>query len=348
MFFDPNQIRISDVSQKTLGGKTTIAKLVDEYAKPLTIMNDLPIVMASEKDRDVGTFLEGWEYNKHSQPTDLDHGPKPTKTGSYSRVDGIGYREGSLQYRKKHKDYGGRQFDEVVNQEIMTKMHNLSLDAEHDIFYGDIRVNPELYMGIYPRFSMITDEYGVIKNGEYSGMLSPYTTLDAGGTSSGALCSVIGLVPGEDACRIIYPKDSASAGFMYDPAPQWDTVKDENGGDVRQKTDLFSVQHGFSMLNRQAGIRIANIDYTTDDGLKKLETCLYQAGDIVSKDMLPRMIFYVPQFFASKIKAFYNNGKTAVTYEGAKPQNISGDFEIPGLGYFRPVVHMTLAEDKVV
>ena len=96
-----NELTVADLNAATLGGKVGIANMLREFSQSLTLGADLPIRMASEKNRDVGTFDEPWEYNKNSGYTDLDSGEKVSKTGSYSRVDIMGMRSSAIQYRIK-------------------------------------------------------------------------------------------------------------------------------------------------------------------------------------------------------------------------------------------------------
>ena len=97
------ELTIADLNAATLGGKAAIANMLQEFSQQLTLGADLPIRMATEKNRDVGTFSEPWEYNKHSGYTDLDSGEKVSKTGSYSRIDIMGMRSSAIEYRIKQK-----------------------------------------------------------------------------------------------------------------------------------------------------------------------------------------------------------------------------------------------------
>ena len=107
LLVNENEITIADVSASTIGGKVGIANMIREFSQPLTLGNDLPIVMASGKNEDVGAFSEPWEYNKNSSTTDLDSGEKISKVGSYSRIDLMGMRSSAIQYRIKQKMFLG-------------------------------------------------------------------------------------------------------------------------------------------------------------------------------------------------------------------------------------------------
>ena len=59
-----DELTVADLSAATLGGKKGIAEMLKEFSEPMTLGADLPIAMASEKNQDVGTFAEPWEYGR--------------------------------------------------------------------------------------------------------------------------------------------------------------------------------------------------------------------------------------------------------------------------------------------
>lgn len=345
MLYD-NEMTIVDLEKHTLDYKINIGQVLHVFGTPLTMLNDLSFQEATGKDDDVGAFDDGWEYNRDSKPSDLDHGVEPTKFGASSRVDKIGMREAQFRFKKKHADFGGMQFLQLADDQIEKKAKALALDCEHDLLYADYRKDPRLFMGIMPRFSVLTDEDGVIKSGDHAGEISPYITLDAGGTPSGNLSSVIMMVPGRNEVCLIYPKGDLAWGFDYDEGTMTD-IPDENNNTVRGRTDIFTSRFGLAIRNRRACIRIANIDVSSDANIVKFIDSLYEAADAIPKELMNRVIIYTPRKVTRALKKYFNAEKHATTYEGAKPQNITGDFEIPDFGYFRRCDHLTNSETKV-
>lgn len=340
------RLTLTDLQKATANGQVNLSELINEYIVPLTMLNDIPFVEAKKGEEDFGVFEDGWEYNTASKPTDLDHGVAPTKFDYGVRTDKIGFREGQLQFTKKHADLGGASFAQLVTQDVAKKVQWLALDSEHDMFYADYRQDNRLFNGIMPRYSVLTDEDGVIQNGDHKGEISPYITIDAGGTADGSLASVIMLVPGKDAVCNIYPKGDLTWGFDYDKGNVGD-MNDENGNVIRGRTDIFTSRFGLSIRNRRACVRIANIDVSSETSMKKFIDALYVAADAIPPELENRTIVYSPALVNRKLKQYFNDKVVPPTYEGAKPKNITGAFEIDGIGYFRKCPHLTAKESKV-
>lgn len=342
-----DEITVADLSASTLGGKVPVANMLREFSQPLTIGGDLPIAMATDRNEDVGTFAEPWEYNRNSSTTDIDSGEKISKVGSYARKDLIGMRSSAIQYRLKQKMYGGPGFMSEVNRQMAERLHAIALDNEHDMLYADVRNDPKTFVGLYPRFWALTDEDGIVLNGSHKGEKSMYATIDAGGKTSGKLSSIFLLIPGayDGVCRI-YPNGTDFSGSVQFNEGTWNDV--ENDGEItRVKTDLFILANGLAIKDRRACVRIANVDVTTEEGCKALEKAIYRAYTVLPQEKASRAIAYCSPKILPDLKGYYSSKVVAPTYEEAKPHNIAGDFEIPGLGYFRPVLHITTREEAV-
>ena len=342
-----DELTIADLNAATLGGKASLAAMLREFSQPLTFGSDLPLRMASGKNEDVGTFEEPWEYNKNSALTDIDSGEKISKFGTYSRKDIMGMRSSAIQYRIKQKMAMGPQFAQYVTWELAKHLQAIGLDNEHDLFYADVRDDSKSFVGLYPRFWTLTDEDGVITSGSHQGEISMYVTLDAGGKTSGKLSSIFLLVPGarDGVCRI-YPEGTDFSGSVQFDEGHWETIED-NGEATRIKTDFFLLVNGLAIMNRRACVRIANVDVSTEEGCKGLERALYRAQTVIPAEMRSRAITYCSDKIIPDLKMYYNSKVVPPSYEAAKPHNIAGDFEISGLGYFRPSIHITRAESVV-
>ena len=342
-----NELTVADLNAATLGGKVGIANMLREFSQSLTLGADLPIRMASEKNRDVGTFDEPWEYNKNSGYTDLDSGEKVSKTGSYSRVDIMGMRSSAIQYRIKQKMFMGPQFMDLVNWQMANRLKAIGLDDEHDLFYADMRQDKRTYFGLYPRFSMLTDEDGIVLAGTNVGKKNPYVTLSAGGTTSGKVSSLWIIIPGanDGVCRI-YPNGTDFTGAVQFDEGDWETIE-ENGEATRKKTDLFYLSNGLAIMDRRSVVRIANVDVSSAENIKNLERAIYKAFTVIPQDKAGRARIYVSPKIVPDLKMYYSDKVNAATYEGGKPHNITGDFEISGVGVFRPCLHLLNTEDTV-
>lgn len=345
--FGTGELTYFDLAKRTGGGKVRLDRMIEEFVTNVTLLGRLPVAESTSKEKDVGSFIDGWELNKHSQLTDLDHGPKPTKHDSYAREDIMSYRDASIETKKKHMDYGGAEMNALINQETRLKIRDISLDNEHDLFYGDPRNDEREMLGLYPRFWCLTDKKGVVLAGTHKGELSPYRCISAGGTSDGNVSSIWLIVPSTtDGVCLIYPKGSLSAGFKYDKGSYYPGT-DENGGFIYKRTDLFSVQNGLSIRNRQSVVRIANVDYTTGDGIEKMVSALYQAVYAIPKYLRGRVQVYCNDDEIGNLWEYFNSKKYAASAQGALPEKLGADFAIPGLGTFFGTVHITSGEEVV-
>ncbi len=347
------ELTLADYMKDTLSGEVPIGRMITEFDSALSLSSDLPMRVASGRDEDKGTFTEGWEYNKSSHLSDIDSGAKASKIGSYSRVDTMQMREGAITYTRKQAEYtGSGNFAEEKYRQTREKLKNMVLDEEKDFFYGDPSVDIRQTMGLYPRYSVLTDVDGVVKAGTNVGKVSPYVTLDAGGTSSGSLTSVFVLVPGaRDGVTKIYPNIPGFTGGVKFSEGSWERTMITNDAGEQEwldmATDLCSLVGGLAINNRHACVRIANVDGSSDTGLKALEKALYDAFVVIPSDLQSRAIIYCSKYLVPKLKVYYNNKVSAVTFEGAKPHNITGMFNIPGIGDFRPTAQITMGESKV-
>ena len=347
LLLNKDELTIADLNAATLGGRTDIANMLHEFSQSLTIGGDLPIAMASDKNEDVGVFSDPWEYNKNSGTTDLDSGEKISKTGSYPSVYIMGMRSSAIQYRIKQKMFMGPEFRQLVTWQMADRLRDIGLDNEHDIFYADARSDSKTFFGLYPRFWALTDQDGVIKSGSHEGERSMYVTLGAGGTQSGKLSSIFVLVPGarDGVCRI-YPNGTDFSGSIQFDEGDWETVE-ADGEATKKKTDFFYLTNGIAIKDRRSCVRIANVDVTTETGCKGLERAIYEAFTVIPAEKASRAIIYCSKDILPDLKMYYSGKVQAATYEDAKPHNITGDFEIPGLGYFRPTLHITKNESVV-
>ena len=347
---------LSDITQATNGGKAPISLIVDEFSKPLTLLKDLPVRQATDKFEDNGSFIEPWEYNKHSETTDLDSGTALHKLDTYSRKDFIGYRDTGIGIRKREYIAAGADGKLWRAKQLFALSQYMSLDMEHDFFYGDPTVDAKQTLGLYPRFGVLTDLDGVVQAGAHSGEVTPYVTIDAGGTAdkNGSLGSIFILhMSNNDGCCMIYPKDSGeySNGILYRTGEFTQVQKTRTNGVTEvmdEAADTIEMMAGLSILSRQSAARIANIDFYSKEGLDKFNEALYEAIESFPVNYQRSLMIYCPQMAVPKLKVYYNSRLAAATYSDAKPQNLTGDFFIddPSL-MFRKTPMMKLTESKI-
>ena len=335
-----------------------IRNIVNEHTKALTLGADIPITMASGNMTDEGYFEEPWEFNKASKTYNLTSGRPFVKFGNYTRKDVMGLRGGAITIDKDHFDQQKGKALYWETQQIYRAVKYTGLDCEHDMFYGDPTVDPDSSLGLMPRFCALTDLDGVIKSGDHAGEYCTYITVDgsrgtATSASSGKLASVYLVhLSSEDGVCWAYPAESAYTGGIeldiYDgPWTPAITANESGVTTVKmQKVHMFRRAGGLVIKNRNACYRIANVDFTTETGMKNFVTTLYDVCGVLPQDIEGTMKLYFPKRAIGSIKTYFNNKVYPSTYDGSKPKNLIGDFTIDGLE-FKGTSQLELTEDLV-
>ncbi len=114
------------------------------------------------------------------------------------------------------------------------------------IFYGNTALNPERFLGLAPRYSLLT-----AGNGD--------NIIDAGGTGSDNT-SIWLITWDEMCCHGLFPKGQAdSAGLKHEDLGL-ETVYDANNNPFRAWRDHYKWQIGLAVPDWRYNVRIANID----------------------------------------------------------------------------------------
>lgn len=340
-----------DLLQATQGKEKLLSMITYEYQRQQTIGRDLPIKVASGRTEDVGAFLEPWQLNKASELTSIDGGPTFHKLGTYSRRDIMGMRDSAIAIKEREYLLQGAIGNLWRAKQTNDTVMKMGLDVEHDILYGDPKTDPRNMLGLMPRFSVLTDMDGIVKAGDHAGEKSPYITLDAGGTGSG-LASVLLVYPNaERGVAWLVPNGDTlfTGGIEYKKGAFQDSIVTDSSNTPRvhrQAVDTFLIVGGVGMMNRQGAIRIANVDVSTTEGLKKFERALFEAMEAVDPDIANGFIAYIPKELNVDLKVAYNGKYTAATYENAKIQGMKTDFSMGGMT-FRSCRHMTKNESRI-
>ncbi len=341
-----------DLMQIAQGKESALATLTYEFNKQQTIGRDLPVKIASDRFEDTGSFLEPWEYNKVSELSSIDGGPTFHKIGAYSRRDIMGMRDSAIAVDERESMAQGSLANVWRAKLAYDTVNKMGLDVERDILYGDPKQDQRNFLGLMPRFSVITDMDGKVQSGAHSGEQSPYITLSAGGTGSN-LASVLLVYPNADkgVAWLVPGGDTAfTGGIEFKKGVFQDMViTDANGVPrvKRQAVDTFLITGGVGMMNRQGAIRIANIDVSTDEGFKKFERCLFEAMEAVEPEIANGFIAYLPKRLSVDLKEKYYQKVVPATYENAKIKGLKTDFMMDGV-VFRKCEHMTVSETALV
>ncbi len=356
----PNEYAtLADIASYEGSNGEVIQNIINEHVKALTLGADIPVTEATGNMEDEGFFEEPWEYDKSSKTYDLTNGRPFVKTGTYKRKDVMGLRGSSIGIDKDIFDQKGAHAKYWEAQQIYQVVRNIGLDCEHDMFYGNPTSDPNSSLGLMPRHSVITDLDGVIASGDHKGELCTYITVDGSyGTATTAQNGKLGSVyithlSSNNGVCWVYPAKSNYTGGVEvelsgDNDWQFQILTNASGVQTakKQRIHQFRRAGGLVIKNRYACYRIANVDFSTDEGMKNFVKALYDVCGVVPQDISGELKLYFPKRALSSIKMYFNNRIYPSAYDTAKPKNLIGDFNIDGLE-FKGTSQLELTEDLV-
>lgn len=272
------------------------------------------------------TFIEANGFTEHKTtvrsglPTGtwrkLNYGVQPEKSRTVPVKDSLGMLETYAEVDKALADLNGnsaawrlsedRAFIEGMNQTMATTL-----------FYGDSSLDPEKFMGLAPRYSLLSAENG-------------QNIIDAGGTQSDNT-SIWLVVWGPNTCHGIYPKGSP-AGLQSRDLGE-DTLTDAAGGRYQGYRTHYKWDSGLTLRDWRYVVRIANVDVSdlTKNAASgaDLIDLLTQAIELIPNIGMGRPCFYMNRKLRSFLRRQIANkvvnstltmeevaGKKVVTYDG--------------------------------
>jgi hypothetical protein len=221
----------------------------------------------------------------------LNNGVTPSKSTTAQIDEGCGMLESFSEVDKDLAELNGsassfrlseaQAFVEAMNQSFV-----------QTLFYGDVTVNPERFLGLAPRFSTI------------SGAVNGQNVLDAGGSGSDNT-SIYLVVWGPNTVHGIFPKGS-KAGLVHEDLGV-ETVENAagiGGARMRAYRDHWQWKAGLAVKDWRYVVRIANVDVSDLVG----STGTQSASNLIK--LLSRTIDRIPAFGMGKA-VFYCNRTVA-------------------------------------
>lgn len=326
-----------DWAKDTNNGQTPSAVLGREFDDKTTLASDLPIRLASGKLEDIGIFEEPWIKYKNSYPSDANGPYIPSTTGTYTRSDILGGRKSAVEIPQGPFELMTKaQQEDYLLSKVKKRFVDISLDAEFDMIYANPIGNPSDVenqtndvrncLGLAPRFNKITNNKGIYTDAAGKVRMSPYITLDAGGTGNN-LTSVWLIVPdSKNGVTRLMPSDTQYVGgIKYTPDPTWhltDGVDEVTGkkGKVYYRFDRFQYVYGIAIINRRSCIRIANINFQDDASIKKFITCYRFALAAIDKSLKgARHLTYINSEANVYLQNYFDNRVIPSSYSSAMP-----------------------------
>ena len=177
----------------------------------------------------------------------LNYGVMPSKSTTVQVTDTCGSLESYSEVDKDLADLNGNTWDFRFSEDI-AHMESMNQEMSETLFYGNVAVRPETFMGLAPRYNSFSAENGrMIING--------------GSTTPGVNTSIWLVVWGQNTCHCIFPKGSR-AGFQHNDCGEV-TLFDANGGRYQGYRSHYKWEIGLVVRDWRYVARVANIDTTT-------------------------------------------------------------------------------------
>lgn len=279
-----NTYSLKDVaSRKDPDG--SIADVAEILMQSNSIVNDMPMY---EGNMDVGERITvrkslgnpKWKrYNEHVKPS----------VSRTSQVDEVtGHLEDWSEIDCDLADKAGNR-GEFLMREAKPKMQAMADEMARTIVYGSLSDDPKTFNGFMTRLSTKNEAY----------MNGNPVVLDAGGTSSGALASMLFVGWGDSSVYGIYPKGS-NAGLKFEDKGKVTSQNEDGYLDVYQSK--FSWDCGLAVKDYRYILRVANIDVAsllslTPETAKtsKLYMDFMQAVGMIPNPQTVRLTCYCPR-----------------------------------------------------
>lgn len=189
-----------------------------------------------------------------------------------------------------------RLFLEAMNQEMAKTL-----------FYGDIRQNPERFMGLHPRFADPTAK-------------TWQQVIDAGGTGNNNT-SIWLVCWGDNTVHGIFPKGSKAGLQIEDRGRQ--TITDADGGRFDVLETKYKWDCGLTVRDWRYVVRIANVDVNalqSGSGAADLPKLLTMALEMLPSTNLGRPVFYCHRKVRTALRLqIFNKANVNLSFdEGAR------------------------------
>lgn len=352
-------LNYQDMMRKTDNLDTPFGVIGRELDSVNEFVTDLPLVAASDMEFDKGSFIEPWRKDAHSDLSDFQSPYFSHDFDVYGRNDTMFLRKSAI--AMKRNDY---RKNPAAMEEYRMKMTQLTVadimrDISDDFVHGNPTKDFRHAIGLEARFDVLTDMDGKIIAGDYAGQINPYITLDAGGGkgtfgTSGKLTSVYMLIPSDmGVCRIYPSTGDFTGGISYLPG-DWTRVEEADPvtgrtGWIDKRADFLDVCQGLCFRNRRAGLRIANIDLYSEDGMKSFVDTYYEACEVMQEcSVKGQIILYANSKMRVELKKYFNRLKNPITAVAAKPEAANQmDYYIDESVKIRPNNHIQCTENRI-
>lgn len=311
-----------------------IAKVAEVLTRYNPILEDIPFIEGNTETGNVITRRASFGTAEWRRLND-GVGTSVNRTTQVTETTGLleAYNEVDKRLLKMAIDEGAFMLNQARGQ-----MEGMAMEMADAIFYANSYEEPQKFLGLMPRCNELNDE-------RFNG--KPIV-LDAGGTSSGSLASILLVAWGEDKVCGIYPKGAQGAGLQYEDLGEH-TKTLSNGKQYQIMRQHWTWEAGINVTDYRYLLRIANIDVSNlsydETKAKALTNLMIDAFSYIPAGGGTNLVAYAPRevwAYVSKIgNAQVNrNMNTTVNDSSRLISNIAG---VP----FRMVDAMLATEAKV-
>lgn len=295
-----------------------IAKVVEVLTRYNPILEDIPFIEGNTETGNVITRRSSfgtaeWRRLNDGVGTSVNRVTQVTETTGLLEA----YNEVDKRLLDMAIDKGAFMMNQARGQ-----MEGMAMEMASTLMYGNSYEEPEKFLGFMPRTNELNDE-------RFNG--KPIV-LDAGGTNSGSLASILLVAWGEDKVCGIYPKGAQGAGLQYQDLGE-DTKTLANGKQYQIMRQHWTWEAGLCVSDYRYLIRIANIDTTDlaydEDKAKALTNLMIDAFSYIPAGGGDRLVAYAPREVWAYISKIGNanvnrNMNTTVNDTSRLVSNIAG------------------------
>lgn len=296
-----NKLNLMDVARRT-DRDGNITKIVEVMAQTNDIIDDIPWIECNDGSAHETTQRNGlpdvyWrKYNQFIPDSKSTTAQITDTTGmleAYSKVD--------AKLLKKN----GNSAAWLLSEETPF-IESLTQTTCETMFYGDVSVSPEKFMGLAPRYSVLDAPNGV-------------NIIDMKGTKN--LTSIWLVVWGENSVCGLYPKGTKAGIDSTDKGVS--TVYDGNGKMMEAHVTHFTQDSGLCVRDWRQVVRIANIDCTalltagdSSDISANIEKALIMARSLIQNENAGRLVCYSNKLVRAMLEVkLYQKGNIKYEYE---------------------------------
>ena len=218
----------------------------------------------------------------------LYQGVKPTKSKKIQVEDTIGMMEDYAGVDKDLANLNGNTAEFRLSEDI-AHIEGMSQSMASTIFYGDTAINPEQFLGLAPRYDVLS--IAATKPGAQARSSQLKNVISLSGTSN--LTSLWLVVWGPQTVFGIFPKGSKS-GLLHEDQGE-SRLSDNDGGWFQGYVSHYQWKMGMVVKDWRCIVRVCNIDVSAieDSATQiKLYTAMVRALHTLPQGAVGRKMFY--------------------------------------------------------